>query len=1512
MQSVITNSGINLLNQTRADGTVQYWLGYFGLAYVPDEQREISPSMTSLAPDGGDVIYNLFQGGMTPSGFNTDIGDSLASSLYGQCLYTGSVISNYRYVLDENDANQLVVFAKYEPKNAENPVGMYEYYRFTGVGSEEPVDLPVPAPLYYTGEPRPYDNLPSYADENVSCDTRIYQSNNAETRGPITDPTVMGQYDYADSLDNTYDNDGMLTQLDKDWQFQSVSNFNRFHAPASFSGYAVNQDPACRNMAKATKYFPISHYDVISTKDETTVSQVKYTISLDMASVFAKVSNRTTKYYKNDSESETDEEIPYSNYKFGFKFNRIGIYAVPVTLHAYNTLEDSDGNCTEQNVQMQISGNEEPILFAVMDFPAPIVMKEDEVNKYEINFQLDFGEEGQVVNSSAIYYNLYESDAITWYKNQLIANASAANAITDMGVQINYLRKQLNDALLTPSYCGIGDTGDEIGVGYTGLKNLVDTAVMANGGVRGIYTEPEHLGDGKKIVSYKRDGRTLIEDPETGKIVYEDEPTVEATPLFEIEHYTLGEYSMGLGHDSVTSGKFNINLSNYGILSDNTQGVLLMGGFGKEDGKLDYNRQLSVHNAGFSIINLLCGEFENINASMFLDGSYPTSTHPSNTIHRATNTIGLGINNVTDGNPLTASLEKTITGEITKGIVDSSILLSSNDVYGTLAFSFVTNCQNVSVYDAMADVNLLGFTDADVTLTTMFTSPANPDTSILSLGSGNSIGRGVTHVLAATNSSTLPTGSSNLIMLGDNQNNFTGIYNKLVLTVDQFNKRYGTVDPSDNLVHEYPSDDPIYQEPGGVFVIGDGDLYGKGSGFGPRERTLIKPCRGATLYISYHGPDHPMLPNTWSTGPTCGDLTEISAYQYGRLYTSPGHYKNMIMLGDNQLAGWGSENSVIMGDYSGSAKITFKNSFINFLGDRNPFNQIPTTGPNATFDNVWWIGNATPSQDEISFAGNSAPPAHVGAYTCGSEYYGVIKNKFVFTSDNSKVYGHAYWYGVEYIYGSYDLTGSENNSTNAPLYDGKLFSESLFNVPMMYTGGIALGGYGDHNCNFMLMKIGTSRGDTMNINSYGINDGNNCYGVSYGYSDRFNKLIRSTDLWFSDNKITSIDIYQKVNTRYDTTNDSDMATYTLPSNHSVVTSKEIKMAINNGSSEELLNITGVTDTYITASRAGGGQIPANTRINVSYTYINKDGRTLYDYCRSEEEGHHFMVDSPYAGMVLMVQDKQELDGTLHIGLGKPKSIGGGFNTNDAVTIRVRTHYIQPAMRFEVSVCTATSMTTYQLQMEDPHHENHDSYEDGREDYSAISSSPDGFISVQGKYRVKRGSSVKDQLLSVHVEIDPQNHPIIFECESDISSFPDLDYTYTSRYFAVHGITENKGQLVSLNIGSTWFNKAGNDQFIFQFPMVQYRSYAETEFTEQRKLNVNYDAINLPDDSTILMLTPLEMPGYYYGEGYNYPDIMKTDHAYVPLNSIAPFSSADRSGAYPYTYYSQPTNVNILY
>ena len=90
---------------------------------------------------------------------------------------------------------------------------------------------------------------------------------------------------------------------------------------------------------------------------------------------------------------------------------------------------------------------------------------------------------------------------------------------------------------------------------------------------------------------------------------------------------------------------------------------------------------------------------------------------------------------------------------------------------------------------------------------------------------------------------------------------------------------------------------------------------------------------------------------------------------------------------------------------------------------------------------------------------------------------------------------------------------------------------------------------------------------------------------------------------------------------------------------------------------------------------------------VKYNYYDTKGTAIYDYYDTNyQDGHHLMVDCPYKGMALVVQDKQELDGTLHIGLGKPAGGGGSsspiiindhaipYNTSSSITSEERVEH----------------------------------------------------------------------------------------------------------------------------------------------------------------------------------------------------------------------------------------------
>lgn len=477
MKTVITNNGLNIMNQTRADGSVQYWIGYFGLAYVPDENRisegneqvsdALDPGMSELTTSG-DIIYNLFQGAMTPVGLDTDIGESAATKLFNECMYTGSVINKFRYVLDpETNTNKLIVLESVnedgQPVDGDDmPYGLQQYTEYLGIGSiddenntvtESELLYTIPAPLYYRGEPVAWDDEADSTD-HVSSDTRIINKSANWT----SDPGTRDKYSWNSSKDYTYGlEEGDYHDLKKSSKLQSISNFNRFHAGANVTGYAVDYEPACRNMSFATKLFPISHYDVISTADDTHVANVKYTVEVDLDSVFSKISRQSTAYFEDGTKLDpvTDKD-KLAKYKFGFKFNRIGLYAVPVTLHAYNANTAGNQSCGKYSIQMQLAGNSKPKLFAVRDLSAPIVLSEDGMHKCVFNFQLNVSNTN-IVDESGIYYNLYESDAITWYKNQLIANASTAEAVTTLSVELNYLRKQMADMSHEHYECGVGD-----------------------------------------------------------------------------------------------------------------------------------------------------------------------------------------------------------------------------------------------------------------------------------------------------------------------------------------------------------------------------------------------------------------------------------------------------------------------------------------------------------------------------------------------------------------------------------------------------------------------------------------------------------------------------------------------------------------------------------------------------------------------------------------------------------------------------------------------------------------------------------------------------------------------------------------------------------------------------------------------------------------------------------------------------------------------------------------------
>ena len=140
----------------------------------------------------------------------------------------------------------------------------------------------------------------------------------------------------------------------------------------------------------------------------------------------------------------------------------------------------------------------------------------------------------QLIRDAGIFYNLYEDDAITWYQNQLIASASTANAVTDMGIELAYLKSQVGKG--GGGSCGAStDLGDMYALKnhtHDYMRNLVDSEGEGNGAVCGIDTVPEQ----KNLVISKFDQSSVPGDNiGTGTVYSYDEQgkaIVDPTQIF--------------------------------------------------------------------------------------------------------------------------------------------------------------------------------------------------------------------------------------------------------------------------------------------------------------------------------------------------------------------------------------------------------------------------------------------------------------------------------------------------------------------------------------------------------------------------------------------------------------------------------------------------------------------------------------------------------------------------------------------------------------------------------------------------------------------------------------------------------------------------------------------------------------------------------------------------------------------------------------------------------------------
>ena len=581
---VLTKNGRNILKENTMNGGEDYWLGYYGLAYVTSRASGDEPDITDDALirrpyETGDYLYNIWQGDL--------LGDGYASAgMTGLTLYDRNVMSNYRYSYDSvRGCNRLVTWTTDgATAGSSGEYGVRRGFRvYDGVipdpsslGVDAPGDapgMPVPAPLFYLGGGLGYSDMlgkdalyervgrdwPSDADgvPLVTPDMRFYRGalsvdDDSFESGvtPADDPYGLidpASVRYPDGTSGT-----PLEYVDQYAKFVSVSNFNQAHGTVSSEGYGVSGQEACHNMSRVTKLFPIARYEVTSSGEPYTYDQnhvergsakaIKYRIDLDLTSVDR--SYRDAAEYKAPPVPGGDDDV-FTAGKNGstFKFNRIGIYAVKATIrHFYAESEGSQaGDCRSTHYQVEISPDANPVLFAVADLEE-VCMSEDSdfgQQRFTMDFILNLGDASKdagICTDVNVYYSMSENEAVTWYQNQLLATAGISEAVTSLGVDVAHVMNML------------GRASAEGGTSSSGQQVTVDGTM---------YAAKDHTHDYMKNLVDETDGAGSVRGTRSLS--------------------GSGEMSLTLGTANRTDGNFCLNISAGGYIGSGSRAVVMTG-----------------------------------------------------------------------------------------------------------------------------------------------------------------------------------------------------------------------------------------------------------------------------------------------------------------------------------------------------------------------------------------------------------------------------------------------------------------------------------------------------------------------------------------------------------------------------------------------------------------------------------------------------------------------------------------------------------------------------------------------------------------------------------------------------------------------------------------------------------------------------------------------------------------------------------------------------------------------
>ncbi len=551
------------------------------------------------------------------------------------------------------------------------------------------------------------------------------------------------------------------------WKLHTISNYNRYHAPVSSIGHVLDSDLSNRNMSKLTKFFPISNYKVINTDSGYNANSevvevataIKLTIDIDITPrtlaqgfdddcAFDEENNiQFFEKYNNplnptDALDEYGENI-YNSTHSSFKFNRVGLYAVPLRKAPY-VIQDNGFSTdpTGQNVELefQIDPDGEPVLYAVIDWDNTISMSDtgDGLNQFrieaDVNLQSPDGvNDTALVRDATIFYNLYEDDALHWYQNQLIANASTQNAITEIGLEVASIKNLGGKGECCPppdlsgKFAPLDHTHDF-------LRNLKDANLKLENGLKGIVTAAEGSTIGGEV-------------------------------------YKVGFASVVLGENTSVAGDYSFignGIDNY-ITSDVTKSSILGGQGNYIIGATMYTSILSGYNN--YIENAHLSSIGNGNDN-YISGAYQSTILSASTSYMDASSIGFIGHSV-----IIAGYDQVIRGTVGQSaivagysnIIDGSSQAfigagTSNYIYGAASYTFIgAGSSNQINGGGSAFASILSGWENSIT--------DSPFTSIIS-GNGNTmingasysiIGAGLSNNIDGGVYSGIFTGSSNYI-----------------------------------------------------------------------------------------------------------------------------------------------------------------------------------------------------------------------------------------------------------------------------------------------------------------------------------------------------------------------------------------------------------------------------------------------------------------------------------------------------------------------------------------------------------------------------------------------------------------------------------------------------------------------------------------------------------------------------------------------------------------------------